>query len=184
MTVIDELFRLFTVAGQGAYFGEAVSEMEHALQSADLARQSGAADELVASALLHDVGHLLHGLGEDVAERGIDAAHERAGAEWLTRHFRPEVVGPVRLHVEAKRYLCAVDASYLAGLSPASTLSLRLQGGPHSEEERRRFERDPFFAGAVALRRWDDGAKVPGLAVPGLEAYRSCLQVSLRREGE
>jgi gamma-butyrobetaine dioxygenase len=179
MNVIDQLFHLFAVAGQGAYFGEAVTETEHALQTAHLARTSGAPDELITAALLHDVGHLLHGLGEDVAERGIDARHERGGADWLARHFTPAVVDPVRLHVEAKRYLCAIDPAYLAGLSPASTRSLHLQGGPHTEEEVRAFEREPFFADAVALRRWDDGAKVPGLAVPGLEEYRCCLRAGL-----
>jgi predicted HD phosphohydrolase len=127
MTVIDRIFHLFAVAGQGAYFGEAVSQMEHALQAAHLAESSGAADALVVAALLHDVGHLLHGLGEDAAERGI-ARHERGGADWLARHFVPAVVAPVRLHVDAKRYLCAADPDYLASLSPAS-VGARLSTG-------------------------------------------------------
>src|SRR5262245_61942543 len=108
MSVIDRLFALFHERGVGAYFGEAVTETEHALQCACLAEQAGAAPELVAAALLHDVGHLMHGLGEDVADRGIDGRHEAVGAAWLGRHFGPTVAVPVRLHVAAKRYLCAV----------------------------------------------------------------------------
>jgi phosphonate degradation associated HDIG domain protein len=179
MNVIDRIVTLFRHRGQGAYFGEAVTETEHALQCADLAEKSGAAAELVAAALLHDVGHLLHSLPEDIAERGIDGRHEEQGAAWLARYFRPAVVGPVRLHVAAKRYLCAVEPSYLAGLSATSVRSLGLQGGPMSPEEVRRFEEELWFRSAVQLRRWDDEAKVPGLVVPGLDHYRSCLEAVL-----
>src|SRR4051812_21354128 len=120
MRVIDELCDLFATRGHGAYFGEDVTELEHALQCAHLAESAGADDALVAAALLHDVGHLLHELGEDVAERGLDARHEEAGAAWLARHFGPALVDPVRLHVAAKRYLCTVEPAYRQGLSPAS----------------------------------------------------------------
>jgi phosphonate degradation associated HDIG domain protein len=184
MTVIDRIFTLFREKGSGAYFGEAVTETEHALQCAHLAERSGAAPELIAAALLHDIGHLLHGLPEDAAERGIDARHEEGGAAWLAGHFGPAVVDPVRLHVAAKRYLCAVEPAYLAGLSEASRRSLRLQGGVMSPDEVRRFEREPWFRSAVAVRRWDDAAKVHGLVVPGPEQYRACLEaVLLTREG-
>jgi phosphonate degradation associated HDIG domain protein len=176
VNVIACIFTLFREKGQGAYFGEAVTEAEHALQSAHLAEQSGAAPELVAAALLHDVGHLLHGLGEDVADRGIDGRHEDVGAAWLERHFSRAVVDAVRLHVAAKRYLCAVEPAYHAQLSEASRRSLDLQGGPMSAEEVRRFEQEPGFRAAVAVRRWDDVAKVPGLDVPGLDHYRGCLE--------
>jgi phosphonate degradation associated HDIG domain protein len=185
MNVIDRLFTLFGEKGQGAYFGEAVTQTEHALQCAHLGEQSGAGPELIAAALLHDVGHLLHGLPEDVAERGLDGRHEEGGAAWLNRAFGPAVVDPVRLHVAAKRYLCAVEPDYRAGLSDASQRSLRLQGGPMSSEEVSCFEQEPYFRAAVAVRRWDDAAKVPGQVVPGLEHYRPCLEaVLLKREAE
>jgi phosphonate degradation associated HDIG domain protein len=185
MSVVDQLFTLFRQTGNGLYFGEAVTETEHALQSAHLAEQNGAAPELIAAALLHDVGHLLHGLPEDVAVHGIDGRHEDAGAAWLGRYFGPPIVDPVRLHVTAKRYLCAVEPDYHADLSEASQRSLCLQGGPLSPEEVARFEQEPWFHSAVALRRWDDAAKVPGLVVPALDHYRSCLEaVLLRQEGE
>jgi [1-hydroxy-2-(trimethylamino)ethyl]phosphonate dioxygenase len=179
MTIIDRIFDVYREKGQGAYFGENVTETEHALQCANLAAQAGSNDALIAAALLHDVGHLLHGLVEDIADHGIDGRHEQGGAAWLQPYFGPEVVDPVRLHVAAKRYLCAVEPDYCAGLSPASQFSLRLQGGPMSSDEVHAFEREPWFRSAVAVRHWDDGAKVPGLAVPELEFYRPCLEATL-----
>jgi gamma-butyrobetaine dioxygenase len=155
-----------------AYHGEAVSQAEHALQAADLAEREGAPDPLIVAALLHDVGHLLDGQDEDLAVRGIDGRHEEAGCAWLAQHFGPEVTEPIRLHVAAKRYLCTVSPSYLDGLSPASRLSLSVQGGAMSDEERAEFESNPAHGDAVRLRHWDDTAKVPGLDVPGLDHHR------------
>jgi phosphonate degradation associated HDIG domain protein len=171
MTVADEVIRLMTQRGDTAYLGEPVSQLEHALQAAWLARQAGASRELVLAALLHDVGHLLHDLPESVAAEGIDTRHEVAGYEWLLTRFGPQVAEPARHHVSAKRYLCRVDPEYLARLSPASIQSLELQGGPFSAEETRVFESEPYYREAVIVRRWDDDAKSPGLQVPGLDTY-------------
>ena len=111
--------------------------------------------------------------------RGVDGRHEEAGCAWLSRHFGPEVTEPIRLHVAAKRYLCAVDPVYLAGLSPASRLSLSRPGRPDGVEERgAEFESNAYHRDAVRLRHWDDTAKVPGLAVPGLEHYRDRLEAA------
>jgi [1-hydroxy-2-(trimethylamino)ethyl]phosphonate dioxygenase len=184
MNVIDRILAVFREKGQGTYFGEAVTETEHALQCAHLAEQSQAGLELIAAAFLHDVGHLLHGLAEDIATHGVDGQHEEGGAAWLKRYFGPAVVDPVRLHVAAKRYLCAVEPDYCATLSAASQLSLRLQGGTFSPDEVRRFEQEPWFRSAVAVRRWDDAAKVAGLAVPELEHYRPYLEAALLRREE
>jgi gamma-butyrobetaine dioxygenase len=184
MNIVDCIYQMFTIAGQSAYYGEAVSQTEHALQTACLAECAGADCQLVTAALLHDLGHLLHGLPEDIAIQGIDGRHEEGGAAWLAGHFGPAVTVPVRLHVAAKRYLCAVDPDYLAQLSPASQQSLRLQGGPFDAAAVRAFARGPHAQAAAALRRWDDAAKVPGLVVPDLEHYRPCLEQALAaREG-
>ena len=183
MHLVDRILAVFAGPGQGAYFGEAVTQAEHALQTAALAEAAAADPELVAAALLHDVGHLLHGLGEDAADRGLDDRHEEGGAAWLARHFGPAVADPVRLHVDAKRYLCAVEPGYLAALSPASRRSLELQGGPFTPDEAGRFLLEPYWGDAVALRRWDDAAKVPGLAVPGLGYYRPILNAVLPTRG-
>jgi phosphonate degradation associated HDIG domain protein len=175
MDIVDDIFDLFETRGSAAYLGEPVSQTEHALQTAHLAVQEGASDALVAAALLHDIGHLL-GPEDDPAERGIDAVHERRGCAWLGRHFGPEVTEPIRLHVFAKRYLCAVDAVYRGLLSPGSIRSLELQGGVLTGGEIQNFECNQHAAGAVRLRRWDDRAKVPSLVVPDLGHYVTTLR--------
>jgi len=153
------------------YFGEPVSVLQHSLQAASLAKQSNALPHLVVAALLHDIGHLLHGLPEDIAAHGVDGRHELAGEAWLRRRFGSEVSGPVRLHVDAKRYLCCVEPEYLAQLSASSIQSLKLQGGPLTADEARDFENNPHFRDAVLLRRCDDAAKHPDLIVADLSAY-------------
>jgi phosphonate degradation associated HDIG domain protein len=178
MSVVDEILDLFVRHGTVAYHGELVSQAEHALQAAELAARENAPNGLVVAALLHDVGHLLEGQDEDLAVRGIDGRHEETGCAWLARHFGSEVTEPVRLHVAAKRYLCAIDTCYLAGLSLASRTSLSLQGGPMAADERAQFESNPFHTDAVRLRCWDDLAKVPGLTVPGVEHYRRRLEAA------
>jgi [1-hydroxy-2-(trimethylamino)ethyl]phosphonate dioxygenase len=180
MMIFDEIMTLFAERGTAAYHGEDVSQTEHALQAAALAVQEGAPDPLVVAALLHDIGHLLDGQDEDLATRGLDGRHEEAGCIWLARHFGRSVTEPIRLHVIAKRYLCAVEPSYLESLSPASRLSLAVQGGPMTAEEVRQFESNPVYRDAVRLRHWDDTAKVPGLKVPGLDSYRERLQAALQ----
>jgi phosphonate degradation associated HDIG domain protein len=182
--LIQVIADLFARRGLEMYAGEPITQTEHALQAALQAEQSGADSALITAALLHDVGHLVHGLDEDCAEDGIDDKHEALGAEWLSRHFGFEVVEPVRLHVAAKRYLCAVDEDYFAQLSPASRLSLQLQGGPFTHAQARKFEEHPCFDAAIQLRRWDEQAKVPQLPTPPLERYldyaRTVMQVSTR----
>jgi phosphonate degradation associated HDIG domain protein len=163
---------LFAVQGRSDYGGEAVTQWEHGCQAACLAEAAGAGAALVVAALAHDVGHLLHGLPNDAPDRGIDDVHERLGADWLAAFFPEAVVAPVRLHVPAKRYLCAVEADYLAGLSPPSLKSLGLQGGPMSAAEVTAFEAIPFSGDAVRLRRWDDQAKVSGLPTPPFEHFK------------
>ena len=175
MTVTDQIFELFQTRGHDAYFGEGVSQREHALQAAWLAENSNAPPALVVAALLHDIGHLIHGLPENIADQGVDGYHEAAGANWLRTYFGPEVTEPIRLHVDAKRYLCATDPTYRAMLSPSSQQSLELQGGPANPAEARALEANPLFEGAVMLRRWDDAAKVPGLKLPDFEHYRNLI---------
>lgn len=172
MTVFDEVAELLIIAGRSAYFGEPVTQEEHALQCAKLAEDAGAGDGLVIAALLHDIGHLLHHEGHDIADRGVDACHEDLGSQWLMRNFGPAVAEPARLHVAAKRYLCATNESYCKQLSPASQVSLQLQGGPMSASECESFRATPFHLEALRVRGWDDEAKTPGLNVPPLNHYR------------
>ncbi|MDR3621397.1 MAG: HD domain-containing protein [Paludisphaera borealis] len=178
--VIGEIRRVFAERGDSAYGGEAVSQQEHALQAAHLARIAGADAGLTVAALLHDVGHLLHDLPDDAPDDGVDDRHERLAASWLARWFGAEVVEPVRLHVEAKRYLCAVDPSYERRLSEPSRLSLKLQGGPMTEAEVEAFQSSPHHAAALALRGWDDEAKDPHAVVEGLDAYIPLIEEANR----
>ena len=180
MGIFDEIAGMFGRKGREAYLGESVSQAEHALQAAALADAEKAPDALVVAALLHDVGHLTENAPEDLAGRGVDGRHEDAGADWLSRAFGPDVAEPARLHVAAKRYLCAVDPAYLGGLSPASALSLKLQGGPFDAGGRAGFEANPHAGDAVRLRRWDDAAKEVGLDVPGLGHYRARIEAVAR----
>ena len=112
--------------------------------------------------------------------RGLRLSRER-GAAWLARWFGPAVTEPVRLHVAAKRYLCAAEPGYFALLSPASVYTLSLQGGPMTPAEAAAFASGPCAADAVAVRRWDDAAKDPAADVPGFDAYRPLLGALLAR---
>ena len=142
-------------------------------------RQSGSGAALITAALLHDVGHLLHQLPDRAPNDGVDDEHEQLAGRWLARWFGPEVVEPVRMHVDAKRYLCAVEPGYRETLSPPSLVSLALQGGPMTDSEVQAFRDSPHAAAAIALRRWDDAAKDPTLAVAGVDAYISFIEEAL-----
>ena len=179
MANADTILALLTRGSYDLYSGERVSQLEHALQCAHFAQQAGAEDALVVATLVHDVGHILAD-GEHAAERGIDAKHEQSGADFLARHFGPEISEPVRLHVAAKRYLCATDPSYFDRLSAASVRSLALQGGPMSAHEVDDFEANPFAQAAVRLRQWDEQGKIVGLKTPGLEHYRPLVAAALK----
>ena len=172
---IDVLANLFAHEGSRDYFGEAVSQSAHMLQAAALARAAGAPAALVAAALLHDVGHFLGPVSGDDLMKGTDCRHSEAGAVCLSAWFPAAVTEPVRLHVAAKRYLCAVELTYLAELSSASLYTLTVQGGPMTRAEAGTFINLPYAADAVALRRWDEASKDP-LATPApFEDYRHLL---------
>ncbi len=179
MSPVDQIFERFDRHGGDGYGDEQVRQLEHALQCAALAEADGAAAQLIAAALLHDIGHLIHDLGDRPAARGIDDRHEMLGREWLSRWFGEAVTEPVRLHVNAKRYLTATDPGYFATLSVGSMRSLELQGGPFSPELAAGFIGLPYAPEAVRLRRWDEAAKVPGEPTPDLAHFRRYLETSL-----
>jgi len=154
--------------------------LEHSLQAAWFVQKKSGEETLIAAALLHDLGHLLHDVGEDAAARGVDTRHEELGVEALAGHLADSVLDPIRLHVAAKRYLCFAEPRYLAALSPASVESLGLQGGPMTAAEAEAFLRLPHAREAVTLRHADDAAKVRGLAVPALETYRPLVEALWR----
>jgi gamma-butyrobetaine dioxygenase len=188
MSPVDQIAALFAAEGAADYLGEPVTLGAHLLQAGARAHAAGAPPELTAAALLHDVGHLR---GEDALDdaselsgrelmAGRDNDHGERGAAWLARWFPLSVTEPVRLHVAAKRYLCATEPDYLARLSPASVYTLSLQGGPMTADEAEEFAADRYAGEAVAVRRWDDLAKDPEAAVPGFDWYRPLLESVLR----
>ena len=182
MSIAEEVFAIFGRRGTGAYFGEHVSMTEHALQAAYFAGRQAAPPALVLAALLHDIGHLVEDVPDDLADWTRDARHEEIGARWLARRFPTEVSEPVRLHVPAKRYLCATDPSYVAMLSQASGVTLKLQGGPMGPGELLQFETERCHAEAIQVRRWDDQGKIAGLKTPGLAEYRGLIEKFALRE--
>ena len=176
----QELLDIFVGRATRRYGLSAINQLQHALQAAALAEADDAPPATVLASLLHDVGHMIHHLGEDPAGRGIDDVHEELGARWLADRFGPEVSEPVRLHVAAKRYLCAVEADYFAKLSPDSVRSLGLQGGPMSADEVEEFRRIPLYAEAVRLRRFDEAAKDPRATTPDFDHFLRHVAVCRR----
>lgn len=164
----DLIADLLRQRANGLYGGEAVTQLEHALQCATLAQQEGASPSQIIAALLHDLGHLVN-------EDDTRQPHEKLAAQMLAELFGPAVTEPIRLHVEAKRYLCATDAGYWSGLSPMSQRSLIWQGGPFSQDEARSFISQPHAANALRLRHWDDAAKVVGATTPALDDFLTLM---------
>lgn len=180
MTNVDQIFDILKRSDTAGYFGEPVSQLQHALQAAQSARDSGADDEMVIASLLHDIGHLIE---EPESGHGIGSVdHDDVGAAYLRdRGFSERVVALVGGHVAAKRYLTATNPRYLAGLSLASTKTLDLQGGPFTPEQASAFRTDPLFQEKLRLRSWDEQAKRTGVTVAPLASYRELVQRHLER---
>jgi len=178
--IVTEILTLFNTNGGSMYGGEAVTQLEHALQAATLAKENQASDALITAALLHDIGHLLHNLPNDASDNGIDDVHESLAANYLDVHFKQTVVEPVKLHVAAKRYLCAVDPTYYDTLSAPSKTSLTFQGGVMNETEIVNFEKNPYYQDAVTLRKWDDVAKDPTINTEAIDFFVTAIQNSLK----
>jgi phosphonate degradation associated HDIG domain protein len=168
---LERIATLLTLKAGGQYGLSAINQRQHALQAAWLAEKTGCPDSLVVAALLHDIGHLVHDLGDNPAENGVDDRHEERGYDFLRNWFGPAVTEPVRLHVAAKRYLCATESDYFAKLSRDSVVSLALQGGPMSPDEVAAFNAIPQAADAVQLRRFDEQAKQRGLETPSVQHF-------------
>ena len=181
-TTVAELLDLYERRG-GEHYGEGVSQRDHGLQCAARARDDAATPELIAAALLHDVGHLIV---DTQANNDFDLAinddhHDAVGGRCLAAIFGPRVSQPVALHVTAKRWLCTVDRTYLARLSAASQQTFRAQGGALDDAARQRFEAHPGFDDALRVRRWDDDAKVSGAPVREFADYREMLDALVLR---
>jgi predicted HD phosphohydrolase len=167
--LMTEIVDVYEGCGARPYGLYQINQRQHALQSAAHAESQGLSSAMVIACLLHDIGHMVHDLGENPAARGVDDLHEAIGSAWAAARFGPGVSEPVRLHVAAKRYLCAVEPTYEAGLSKDSRISLALQGGAMTPAEQGDFLATPFARDAIALRRIDERAKDPAAITPTLE---------------
>ncbi len=179
--ILADIVRRLDVNGQHRYGLSDINQIQHGLQAAWLAEQAGDPPGMIVAALLHDIGHMVHDLGENPAAEGIDDRHEEIGFAYLEDRFGPDVTEPVRLHVAAKRYLCGKESDYFAKLSSDSVLSLSLQGGPMSADEIAAFEALPYWREAVKLRRYDEQAKVKGLTTPPVSHFVPFVEQSLRQ---
>jgi phosphonate degradation associated HDIG domain protein len=180
MTIIDQILDTFRRNGDALYDGgEVVTQSQHALQAAHFAEQEDKSDTLIAAALLHDYGHVMDE-SEGSVDHHADGRHELVGSRFLEQHFIPAVTEPGKLHVAAKRYLCATEDTYFAKLSPVSVRSLELQGGSFTDEQVSAFEKNDHYADAVQVRRYDERAKDPDIVTPDFEHFRGFLEAGLK----
>ena len=174
--IVNYIEDIFDRRGAESYLGEDVTMSQHMLQAAHCAEKSGADGSLIVAALLHDIGHYKNEIPETSLAKGIDNYHEEAGANFLEDYFPLSVVEPIRQHVAAKRYLCAVKSDYFERLSAASIHTLNLQGGAMNEEEVKEFEKNVYLEQCINLRYWDEDAKDPERVHPAFSYYRSLVE--------
>ena len=174
--IVNHIEDVFTRRGAESYLGEDITMAQHMLQAAQCAEKSGAEDSLIAAALLHDIGHFKNEIPETALAKGNNNFHEEAGANFLEDFFPLSVVEPIRQHVAAKRYLCAVKSDYLDLLSPASVHTLNLQGGPMNKEEVTEFEKNDYLEQCIQLRYWDEEGKDPEREHPPFSYYRALIE--------
>ena len=174
--IVNHLLNLLATKGADLQYGnEDVTQLEHALQCAELAENNNLPNPTIAAALLHDIGHLLYD-GDDPIHEGKDGHHENIGANYLAEYFGAEVIRPIQAHVDSKRYLSAVEEGYYDLLSEASKLSLEAQGGPFTKEEAKIFVAKPFMKEAIELRRFDDQAKILNKKTPSLDYFKHYVE--------
>ena len=177
--IVTKLLNLLETKGSKIQYGnENVTQLEHALQCAELAEKNNFSKEVITAALLHDIGHLLYD-GEDPIHDGKDGFHENLGADYLSNYYGEEVTRPIKAHVACKRYLSTVEDGYYDLLSEASKVSLKAQGGPFTQDEAKQFIEQPYMKEAVELRRFDDQAKILNKKTPNTEHFRHYLEDSL-----
>ena len=177
--IVTKLLNLLETKGSNIQYGnENVTQLEHALQCAELAEKNNFSKEVITAALLHDIGHLLYD-GQDPIHDGKDGFHENLGADYLSNYFGEEVTRPIKAHVACKRYLSTVEDGYYDLLSEASKISLKAQGGPFTQDEAEKFIEQPYMKEAVELRRFDDQAKILNKKTPNTEHFRHYLEDSL-----
>ena len=177
MRIVDEIINKYQ-NNNSLYIGEKVTMTEHMIQTAMLAEENHSSQSLICACLLHDYGHFIIEDPDHLVSKSINGKHEDIGFNFLNNYFKPEVVEPIRLHVQAKRYLCR-KKSYWGALSEASKVSLKLQGGVMSDVETEKFNSLKFHYEAILLRKYDDEGKIPNIKMKKIEEYRNLINSQL-----
>ena len=177
MRIVDEIINKYQ-NNNSLYIGEKVTMTEHMIQTAMLAEENHSPESLICACLLHDYGHFIIEDPDHLVSKSMDGKHENIGFNFLNNYFRQEVVEPIRLHVQAKRYLCR-EKSYWNALSNASKVSLKLQGDVMSNDEAKKFESLKFHNSAILLRKYDDEGKIPNTKMKKIEEYRDLINSQL-----
>ncbi len=177
MNIIDKIISPY-LNNKFLYIGEKVTISEHMIQTAMLAEKANCSDNLICSSLLHDYGHFIIKSPDDLVNKEKDGKHEDLGFEFLNKYFIKDVVGPIKNHVKAKKYL-ARNKKYYDTLSKASKISLKLQGGMMNNNEAKEFENNEFFESSIKLRKFDEGAKKVGLKIKSINEYKNLLAAKL-----
>ena len=173
MSIIDQITSNF-LCNTSLYIGEKVTMSEHMIQTAMIAEEKNSSTDLICSSLLHDYGHFILENPDDLVKKNEDGKHEDIGYEFLKKYFSKEVLGPIKYHVKAKRYLSR-ERKYYSLLSQASKISLKMQGGVMSNEESKKFENNEFFESSIKLRKFDEMAKKSGLKIKSITEYKNLL---------
>jgi predicted HD phosphohydrolase len=173
MNIIDQIISNY-LNNKSLYIGEKVTMSEHMIQTAMLAEKTNCSSNLVCSSLLHDYGHFILENPDSLVTKDKDGRHEVVGYTFLEKYFIEDVLGPIKYHVKAKKYL-ARERNYYRLLSEASKISLKLQGGAMSNEEAEKFESNKFFENSIKLRKFDEIAKESGLKIKSINEYKNLL---------
>jgi 2-amino-1-hydroxyethylphosphonate dioxygenase (glycine-forming) len=183
-SITDEIFELYEKHGSNEYAGEKISQLEHMVQAAQLAKQAGYDDEIVLAAFLHDIGHICAAnyITADMNGFGV-MNHEKIGANFLRkRGFSERIARLVENHVSAKRYLTSKYPEYYEGLSEASKKTLEFQGGRMNYDEAMLFEQDDLFEEYIEMRRWDEQAKEENQPLPPIHYFKELMRSYLQRQ--
>ena len=177
MNIIEKIISSY-LNNKSLYIGEKVTMSEHMIQTAMIAEEKNSSTDLICSSLLHDYGHFILENPDDLVKKNEDGKHEDIGYEFLKKYFSKEVLGPIKYHVKAKRYLSR-ERKYYTFLSQASKISLKMQGGVMSDEESKKFETNEFFESSIKLRKFDEMAKKSGLKIKSINEYKNLLTSKL-----
>ena len=175
--IIEKIIKKYQT-NKDFYLGEKVTIAEHMIQTAMLAEKNNSPQSLICACLLHDIGHFIIKDPDQLVSKSVDGKHEDIAFNFLKNYFKPEVTEPIKLHVNAKRYLCR-EKSYYNLLSKASKVSLELQGGKMNNDEAKKFVLLKHHKDAITLRKYDDEGKIPNMKIKNINDYKELITSNL-----